>query len=126
LCLPTGVFTHTSIYISCFWHVANWIKNISMGHSPPWQANSHLVKKFSAYYGIRRFIAVLTTARHWSLSWARCIQSTPSHPISLRSILILPSHLRLGLTNGLFLQTYQAKYCMYFSSLPCMLHVPLI
>jgi hypothetical protein len=24
-----------------------------------------------------------TRARHWSLSWDRCIQSTPSHPISI-------------------------------------------
>jgi hypothetical protein len=29
---------------------------------------------------------VFTTARHWSLSWSRWIQSTNSHPISLRSI----------------------------------------
>jgi hypothetical protein len=30
------------------------------------------------------------------------IQSTPSHSIPQRSILILSIHLRLGLTNGLF------------------------
>jgi hypothetical protein len=37
---------------------------------------------------------VFTTARHWSLlSCARWIQSTPSHPISHRSILMLSSHL---------------------------------
>jgi hypothetical protein len=29
-------------------------------------------------------------------------RSTPSHPISLRSILILSTHLRLGLPSGLF------------------------
>jgi hypothetical protein len=39
---------------------------------------------------------VFTRALHWSLSWARSIQSTPSHPISLRSILILSTHVRLG------------------------------
>jgi hypothetical protein len=39
---------------------------------------------------------------HWSLSWARLIQSIPPHPISLRSILILSTHLRLGLPSGLF------------------------
>jgi hypothetical protein len=55
----------------------------------------------SSIYGIRRFITVFTTALHWSLSWARVIQSTPSHPISLRSILILSTHLRLGLPSGL-------------------------
>jgi hypothetical protein len=32
---------------------------------------------------------VFTRALHWSLSWARSIQSIPSHPISVRSILIL-------------------------------------
>jgi hypothetical protein len=36
-----------------------------------------------AFYGTRRFIAVFTTARHWFLSRARYIKSTPSHPISL-------------------------------------------
>jgi hypothetical protein len=45
---------------------------------------------------------VFTRALHWSLSWARSIQSTPSHPISLRSILILSIQLRLGLPSGLF------------------------
>jgi len=28
------------------------------------------------------YIAVLTIVRHWSLSWARCIQPRPSHSIS--------------------------------------------
>ena len=40
-------------------------------------------------------------SRHLSLSWASSIQSPP-HPTSRRSILILSSHLRLGLPNGLF------------------------
>jgi hypothetical protein len=38
----------------------------------------------------------------WSLSWARSIQSPPPHPIYLRSILILSTHLRLCLSSGLF------------------------
>jgi hypothetical protein len=33
----------------------------------------------------------------WSLSWTRSIPSIPSHPSSLRSILILSIHLRLDL-----------------------------
>jgi hypothetical protein len=57
--------------------------------------------QFPAFYGTRRFITVFTRALHWSLSWARSIQSIPSHPISLRSILILSTHLRLGLPSGL-------------------------
>jgi hypothetical protein len=34
-----------------------------------------LLKNFSAFYGTRRFITVLTRSLHWSLSWARSIQS---------------------------------------------------
>jgi len=43
------------------------------------------------------------------LSWARYIPSTPSHPISLRSIPVLFSNLYLGLPNGLFLAGFQTK-----------------
>ena len=53
-------------------------------------------------FGTRRFITVLTSARHMSLSWANSIQSPQPPPTSWRSILILFSHLRLGLLNGLF------------------------
>jgi len=60
-----------------------------------------LAKKLPSFYGIRRSITVFTTC-HWPLSWARWIQSTPSHAISLRSILMLSSHLWLGHPNGLF------------------------
>jgi hypothetical protein len=52
-------------------------------------------------YGTRKFITVLASARHLSLSWARSIQSPQPPPTSWRSLLILPSHLRLGLPNGL-------------------------
>jgi hypothetical protein len=45
---------------------------------------------------------VFTKAHHLSLPCARPIQFTSSHLISWRSILIL-SHIRLGLQNGLFL-----------------------
>jgi hypothetical protein len=37
-----------------------------------------LFKNFPAFYGI--FITVFTRALHWSLFWARSIQSLPSHP----------------------------------------------
>ena len=53
-------------------------------------------------FGTRRLIAVFTSARHLSLSWANSIQSPQPLPTSWRSILILSSHLRLGLPNGLF------------------------
>jgi len=66
---------------------------------------TQLVKKFTAFYGTRRFITVFTRLHHWSPSWTTLIQSTTSHPVSLRYILIiLPSHLCLGLPGGLPLQ----------------------
>ena len=61
-----------------------------------------LVKKFPALHGTRRFITALTSVRQLSLSWASPIQSIYPHPTSWRSILILSTHLRLGLPSGLF------------------------
>jgi hypothetical protein len=43
-----------------------------------------LVTKFPTFYRTRRFISVFTRARHLSLSWARWIQSPPSHPVYLK------------------------------------------
>ena len=61
-----------------------------------------VVKKFPAFYGTRRFVTALTSVRHMSLSWANPIQSTYPHPTSWRSILILSTHLRLGLPSSSF------------------------
>jgi hypothetical protein len=85
-CLPTYLLTY------------------SMEQSPSWEADqsSQLPKKFPAFYGTRRFFTVLTSARHPSISWANSLQSQWSPPTSWKSILILSSHLRLGLPNGLF------------------------
>ena len=68
-----------------------------------------LVKKFPAFYGTRRFITALTSVRHLSLSWASRIQSTYPHSTSWRSILILSTHLRLGLPSGLFPSGFPTK-----------------
>ena len=58
-----------------------------------------LVKKFLAFQGTRMLITALTSVRHLSLSWASPIQSIYPHPNSWRSILILSTHLRLGLPS---------------------------
>ena len=68
-----------------------------------------LVKNFPAFHGTRMFINVLTSVRHLSLSWANPIQSTYPHPTSWRSILILSTHLRLGLPSGLFPSGFPTK-----------------
>ena len=68
-----------------------------------------LVKKFPAFHGTRRFITALTSLRHLSVSWASPIQSIYPHPTSWRSILILSTHLRLGLPNGLFSSGFPTK-----------------
>ena len=68
-----------------------------------------LVKKFPALHGTRRFITALTSVRHLSLSWASPIQSIYPHPTSWRSILILSTHLRLGLPSGLFPSGFPTK-----------------
>ena len=65
----------------------------SMVQSPSWEANW--------FHGTRRFITALTSVRHLSLSWASPIQTTYTHRTSWRSVLILSTHLRLGLPSGL-------------------------
>ena len=68
-----------------------------------------LVKKFPAFYGTRRFITALTSVRRLSLSCASPIQSTYPHPTFWRSILILSTHLCLGLPSGLFPSGFPTK-----------------
>ena len=68
-----------------------------------------LVKKFPAFYGTRRFITALASLRHLSLSWASPIQSIYPHTTFWRSILILSTHLHLGLPSGLFPSGFPTK-----------------
>ena len=68
-----------------------------------------LVKKFPAFHGTRRFITALTSVHHLSLYWASPILSIYPHPTSWRSILILSTHLGLGLPSGLFPSGFPTK-----------------
>jgi len=57
---------------------------------------------FMAWCSVKSmFIAVLKRTHHWAVIWARCIQSTSSDPLFLRSILILYYHLRQGLQSSI-------------------------
>jgi hypothetical protein len=69
---------------------------------------SQLIKKFSAFYGTRRFITKFTSARHLSLSWASSIQSIPPHATSWRSIL-LRSHQSISPDPRLCLWIFRTK-----------------
>jgi len=62
---------------------------------------------------------MFVTAHHWSLSLAGWIQSTPSHSISLGSILKLSFHLYLCLLGSLFPSGFQTIFCIHFSSPLC-------
>ena len=73
----------------------------------------NLVKNFLTFYGTRRFITAVTSTCHLSLSWASSIQSTLPHSTSWRSILILSSHLSLGLTSSLFPSGFPTKNPVY-------------
>ena len=68
-----------------------------------------LVNKFPAFHGTRRFITALKSVRHLSLSWAKPIQSIHPHPTSWTSIIILSTHLSLGLPSGLFPSGFPTK-----------------
>jgi hypothetical protein len=83
----------------CWW----WCRPISWSRVLEKLLVAQPLNNIRAFYGARRVITVFKRALHWSVSRARSIQSVPPHPILLRSILKLPSHLCLGLSGGLFL-----------------------
>jgi len=93
----------------CYWYLLTYLLT-------PWcrvllekLTGLQLVKKFPAYHGTRRFITVLTNVRQLSLSWASPIQPICPHPTSWRSILILYTHLRLGLPSDLLSSGFPTK-----------------
>ena len=104
--------------------IVSYIRKISFGYLTylltslltPWcrvllekLTGLQLVKKFPAFHGTRKFITALRSVRHLCLSCASPIQSIYRHPTSWRSILILSTHLRLGLPSGLLPSGFPTK-----------------
>ena len=90
--MPRNLLTYCFLYI-----LTPWSRVL-----PEKLTGSAASQEIPHIFGTRRFITVLTSTRHLSLSWANSIQSSQPPPTSWRSILISSSHLRLGLPNGLF------------------------
>ena len=67
--------------------------------------------------GTRRFISVFTTAGHLFLSWARLFHST-YNPISWISILMLSSHLHLGLLWSFFPSGFRTRTLSHYPHVP--------
>jgi hypothetical protein len=87
----------------------------SMEQSPSSEANSHSAsQETSRLLRNAKVCYLFTTARHWSLSWARRIQSTLSHVISPK---IHSNIIFLIFRVVSSLQVLQPKFCMNFSSL---------
>ena len=91
----------------------NWTECMEQG--PSWEANRSSASKI--FHGNWIVITAFTRSRQLSLSWASWMQSTHPHPPSWKSILILSSHLSLGLPSGLFLR-FPYQNPVYVSPLP--------
>lgn len=85
-------FQSCFLYMFAFRTLRNVLKKFSMRDLPTQYTTTIIIaektrdlqqaRKFPAFYGIRMFITVYTTAHHLSLSGARRIQCTPLHVIS--------------------------------------------
>jgi hypothetical protein len=113
----------------CFVHVIIKLKVFKqlflLTHSRSWALLEkppivQLLKNFPAFYETRRFITLFTRAFHWSLSWARSIQSN----------ILLYTQLRLGLPSGLFTSGFPTNilYAFLFSPIhaTCPVHLILL
>ena len=88
-------------------------------HSPSWTANSPSACQESTCNLWKLKIHYRVHKIHHFVSWARWLQSLPSHPVSWRSVLILPSSRYLGLPNRLLASGFSTRPCMTFYHVQC-------
>jgi hypothetical protein len=88
--------------------IVTWfsVTNCSAGHG------------ISVFYGTRWFLTAFKRIRHWYISWATWVQSTPSEPTSLSYMLTPSSHLCLGLKSKYVSYSYK-KICICMSEIVC-------
>jgi len=90
-----------------------------------WKADCHLAcQSMPPSYGILSFITAFRKAPHWTLSWVSRIQIAPSIAISVGFILIIFSHLILGLPKVSYILTSHPKSRKHFSPLSRVPHGP--
>jgi len=85
-----------------------------MEQSPPWEASSHSTSQEIHHLSWNPKVRI---HKSWSLSWARCIQSTS---FCQNFIVILSSYLLLGLPTSLFLSGSPTK--ILYALIVCTLH----
>jgi hypothetical protein len=84
----------------------------SLEQNYTWKAHSSSSsQQLSRIFGTQMFITAFTTARYFFLSWTRSVQSTPSHSISLRHVLILSCNVLVGLRSGLLSVSHRNFDC---------------
>ena len=102
-----------------------WFLSLRFTHQdpihPPLLTHTRRMPSPSHFHGKRRFITTLTRVRHLSLTWTSTIQSIYPHPTSWRSILILSTHLRLGLPTGLCENLLQLSKIQFQLGATCVL-----